>query len=241
MIEIDGLTSGYGRIGILNGISLRVAEGASSGVILIDKGELHHAVHAVDQLIGPLGRRREQTGRSRGHYHPPEVLERVGLERRGPDGTVKGDDVAALVDGVDERRDVAVPDEHLRLAGDEVVVEVRQHARRAPSACVADDTGDGVIGEEGVDVGGAVAVMPAEVAPAVIHMFAQRHFQPDSLELVFGEGDVVHGRRRGRRHDQPDGIAGRETFRPRGRTPGARRGGGGGRRSRPHRHRGSGQ
>jgi hypothetical protein len=147
------------------------------------------------------------------HEHAAEILLRVDIEHRAPDRSVEGHQPGALVDGVEHGGDVAVADQHLRLARDEVVVEIGEDARRAPAAGVADHGRDAVVGEHAVHVVRAVAVLAGEVPLAVERVRADDDLEAEELHLLLRDLDVVRGQLGRGGEDQPDRIAGNEALR----------------------------
>src|SRR3712207_9540490 len=62
--------------------------------------------------------------------------------------------------------DIAEPDQKLWIAADQVEIEIGEDARGSPAAANREDRADFIVGEHGVDVCGAVAVLSGKAAIA---------------------------------------------------------------------------
>ena len=112
----------------------------------------------------------------------------------------------------------------------DVPVEVGQDARAAPAALDGEDGLHRRVGEEAVDVGGAVLVPPGQVAVAVAHVRAEPGLEAEGPGHLLRDLDVDGVEvGRGRRHEA-DHVAGPQApgldgLRSRGRPEGAPRAG----------------
>jgi hypothetical protein len=134
---------------------------------------------------------------------------------------------AARVHRVEQRGEVAIAEEDLRVAPDQVEVEMRQEACAPPPAAHGQDRLDLRVGEERVDVRGPVLVAAGEV-PVPVHQVRAaldreahgHHRLGHDLHVLPQEGGAG-------RVDQADHVAGAEPRRLDRRRPrrGRRRGG----------------
>ena len=72
---------------------------------------------------------------------------------------------------------------------------------------------DAIIGEHGVQIGGAGGIGAREVAVAIEEVRARPDAEPQRLERLDGEADVLGVIRRGGGGDEADGLAGRQPAR----------------------------
>ncbi len=170
--------------------------------------EFPDAVLAVDRpLARREGRRLGDSPRGALHDDLSKGRERVFAHRRIGDRPMKGDEAREAVDCVERRRDVAVPDERLRVLPDRLVVEVRQDSRGSIASANAPDGVHFRVGKGGVQVGGPLRVGPREVPellPGVLHQLRREAERSDDLDRDFVRL-VVEGRRG--RTDQGNRVA----------------------------------
>ena len=114
--------------------------------------------------------------------HPPEVIDRPGVPPTQAVRSVKCDQAGLRVHGEQERGDVAEPQKDLRIAPDHLEVEIGKHAGAAPAASNRQDSVDRTVGEEFIDVGGAILVRSREVSVARQQMAADLDLQAERLE-----------------------------------------------------------
>ena len=120
---------------------------------------------------------------------------------------MKGHQAGQPLDGVKQRRDIAVADKRLGAAADQIEVEIRQGAGGAIAAAQADDAGHIRIGEHRVQIGGALLIRAGEIAVTPKQMAAglgAKTEQLDGLDAGFNPVILVEGIRR---RDHADGLA----------------------------------
>jgi hypothetical protein len=127
---------------------------------------------------------------------------------------VEGHQTHVTLDRHVERGDVAVADQGLRLAPDQVVVQRGQQARGPVAAAHAPDRIDRVVGEHRIEIVGPGRVGARQVPLALVHVLAGPHPEAEGFDGLRREADAVRlvGGRGGR--DQPDGLARREPTGP---------------------------
>ena len=121
---------------------------------------------------------------------------------------MEGDESGARVDRRVQRGDVAVAEQDLGVATNQVIVEARDDAGAAPAAADADNAADVAIREHRVDISGAVLVAAGEVAVAIEHMRADLHLEAEGLEGLADDVEVDAVVGGAGRIDQADGVTG---------------------------------
>ncbi len=120
---------------------------------------------------------------------------------------MEGDHAGLCMDGQVQCRDVAIADQGFRVLRDQVEVEMRQDARRAPSAAHAHDRVDRLVADHLVHWDGARHLLPGVIAVAVQDIMRPLRFQAEIaerfLDQLDGEGFPCS---RGRL-DQADRVA----------------------------------
>jgi len=113
----------------------------------------------------------------------------------------------------EQRGDIAVADDDLGVAADGVEVEVRQQAAAAPAAADRQHRADRRVPEEGVDIGCAILVLAGQVSVTIEQVRPDLHLEAERLERLLRNLQFGRLKRRVRRRDQADGVAGREPSR----------------------------
>ena len=159
------------------------------------------------------GRGADAHGRLGRHHHALDLGEGVRRERAPRHGPVEGHEARLGVERHVERGDVAVAEQGLRIAAHGRKVEKRQESRGAVAAARAPDRVDAVVREHAVEIGGAGGIGAREVSVAIEEVGARPHAEPQRLERLDGEADVLGLVRRGGRGDEADGLSGRQPAR----------------------------
>ena len=126
---------------------------------------------------------------------------------------MEGDEPGPRVDAKQQRRDVAESDQDLRIAGDGVEIEVREHAAAAPAAADRQDGADRRVAEEAIDVGRAIGILAGQISMAIAKVRTDPRLEADGSERFDRDLQVDGLERRIRRGDQADDVAGRDPAR----------------------------
>ena len=144
------------------------------------------------------------------HQGAPEV---VGRKDVSGTGAVHHDQAGLRVDTGEQRRRVAIAEEHLGIRPDQVVIEMGEHPRRTPTAAGEDALHLG-IGEELHDVRGPLGIASREIAPPPVVVGAEPGFQPDRPEGIGEDFRRVGLEGGGGRAHEPEDVTGTDTRRP---------------------------
>ena len=130
-----------------------------------------------------------------------------GVEADTRTGAVERDQPGARVQRVEHRGQVAEAGQDLRVTADPLELQVRQQARATPSSAHGQDSLDLGIGDQHVDVSGAVHVPTREVPVAVDQVRAALHLESQGAEHVGDDLDVLAQEGGAGGIDQPDRVA----------------------------------
>jgi hypothetical protein len=111
------------------------------------------------------------------------------------------------MDAEEERRDVAVAEDDLRVAPDAVEVEKRKQPAAAPAAADRQDSAHFRVREKAVDVVGAILVLTGEVAMTIEEVSTDLHLEPERFERLARDVEIHCFERGACRRDHRDRVS----------------------------------